>query len=64
MAITVLMHLNLLDEPNYDLRIKSHTFLLYGEFQRRWIGNLSKIVIFKAEATIIWSVAPITRMYE
>ena len=27
-------------------------------------GNLSKIVIFKAEATIIWSVAPITRMYE
>lgn len=63
MAITVLMHLNLLDEPNYDLRIKSHTFLFYGEFQRRWKFK-PKIVIFKAEATIIWSVAPITRMYE
>lgn len=36
MAITVLMDLSLLDEPNYDLRIKSHTFLLYGEFQPRW----------------------------
>ena len=49
MAITVLMHLNLLDEPNYDLRIKA--ILSYFMGNSSGDGNLSKIVIFKAEAT-------------